>query len=189
MKIICPKCGADYNINDSKIPPDGLHIKCPKCLHSFVATKDGGPAGPGTKPTGPHSTIGMGGAQIQTQQGMPARAPVASPPGAPPPLVKAPPQGESRPPMASAPPAPPPRAVTGAMPVAPPFVSVPRAPEAAVDLLDEIEELDEAASAALTEPVFVKLVDQRTIGPYSFVDLRALMERGRLTGRETASAD
>ena len=41
MKIICPKCGADYNINDSKIPADGLHIKCPKCLHSFVATKDG----------------------------------------------------------------------------------------------------------------------------------------------------
>ncbi|MSP71201.1 MAG: tetratricopeptide repeat protein [Myxococcales bacterium] len=201
MKIICPKCGADYNINDSKIPPDGLHIKCPKCLHSFVATKDGGPAGPGTTPTGPgatggqrpptapHSTIGMGGAQIQTQQGMPARAPVASPPGPPPPLVKAPPQGETRPPMASAPPAPPPRAVTGGMPVAPPFVSVPRAPEAAVDLLDEIEELDEAASAALTEPVFVKLVDQRTIGPYSFADLHVLLERGRLTGRETASAD
>ena len=41
MKIICPKCGADYNISANKIPGEGLQIKCPACLHSFLAHQDG----------------------------------------------------------------------------------------------------------------------------------------------------
>ncbi|MBU0551520.1 zinc-ribbon domain-containing protein [Myxococcota bacterium] len=41
MKIICPKCSADYNIDDARIPTSGLQIKCPKCLNSFVAQPDG----------------------------------------------------------------------------------------------------------------------------------------------------
>jgi len=37
MQISCPKCGAQYTINDAQIPPQGASIKCPKCLHQFVA--------------------------------------------------------------------------------------------------------------------------------------------------------
>jgi predicted Zn finger-like uncharacterized protein len=44
MQITCPKCGAQYNINDAQIAPQGVSIKCPKCLHQFTA------GGPGAVP-------------------------------------------------------------------------------------------------------------------------------------------
>ena len=36
MQITCPKCGAQYNVDESRIPPQGVTIKCPRCLHQFV---------------------------------------------------------------------------------------------------------------------------------------------------------
>ncbi|MCK6574932.1 zinc-ribbon domain-containing protein, partial [Myxococcota bacterium] len=120
MKIICPKCGADYNINDSKIPPDGLHIKCPKCLHSFVATKEGaaalGSSGVSTSSmravSVPQPTPAPASPIVQTVQGMPVR-PVAMP--VPPPPPPRPPQGAAPaggplppPPPVPVPPPPPP---------------------------------------------------------------------------------
>ncbi|MBW1873051.1 MAG: zinc-ribbon domain-containing protein, partial [Deltaproteobacteria bacterium] len=41
MKVRCEKCNAEYNIDDSRIPPEGLQIKCPKCLATFLVTKQG----------------------------------------------------------------------------------------------------------------------------------------------------
>ncbi len=41
MKITCPNCAAGYNISEGKIPAGGLQIKCPACLHSFLAHRDG----------------------------------------------------------------------------------------------------------------------------------------------------
>jgi predicted Zn finger-like uncharacterized protein len=35
MKVICEKCAADYDIEDQRIPPEGLAMKCPKCLGSI----------------------------------------------------------------------------------------------------------------------------------------------------------
>src|SRR5690242_10216502 len=35
MKITCSKCAADYEVQDSLIPPSGLMMRCPACLHTF----------------------------------------------------------------------------------------------------------------------------------------------------------
>ncbi len=36
MKVSCDSCQAEYNIDESRIPPEGLQIKCPKCLATFT---------------------------------------------------------------------------------------------------------------------------------------------------------
>jgi predicted Zn finger-like uncharacterized protein len=41
MKVRCERCNAEYNIDDSRVPPEGLQIKCPKCLATFLVTKEG----------------------------------------------------------------------------------------------------------------------------------------------------
>ncbi|MBW2702443.1 MAG: zinc-ribbon domain-containing protein [Deltaproteobacteria bacterium] len=40
MKVQCEKCQAEYNIDESRIPPEGLQIKCPRCMATFVVAKD-----------------------------------------------------------------------------------------------------------------------------------------------------
>lgn len=41
MKVTCEKCNAQYDVDESRIPPDGLTMKCPKCMTSFnVKPKD-----------------------------------------------------------------------------------------------------------------------------------------------------
>ncbi len=50
MLITCPSCSAQYNVDDAQIPPQGVNIKCPKCLHQFTVKSQGGavplPGGP-----------------------------------------------------------------------------------------------------------------------------------------------
>ena len=41
MKVTCDKCGAGYDIQDERIPEEGMTMKCPKCLVSFRVKKDG----------------------------------------------------------------------------------------------------------------------------------------------------
>ncbi|HUT99971.1 MAG TPA: tetratricopeptide repeat protein [Myxococcota bacterium] len=41
MRVRCEKCGSEYNIDDARVPPEGLQIKCPKCLATFLVTKGG----------------------------------------------------------------------------------------------------------------------------------------------------
>ena len=36
MKISCPNCAAAYELDDSRVPPAGLSIKCPKCKNPFT---------------------------------------------------------------------------------------------------------------------------------------------------------
>ena len=44
MKIICPSCGADFQMNPGQGTSGGLQIKCPACLHVFLAFDDGSTA-------------------------------------------------------------------------------------------------------------------------------------------------
>jgi predicted Zn finger-like uncharacterized protein len=37
MRIQCPHCPAVYELDDGRVPPAGLSIKCPKCKSGFVA--------------------------------------------------------------------------------------------------------------------------------------------------------
>ncbi|MFL5319620.1 MAG: zinc-ribbon domain-containing protein, partial [Myxococcaceae bacterium] len=35
MKVTCPSCATNYNIDDKRIPPGGAKIKCAKCQNTF----------------------------------------------------------------------------------------------------------------------------------------------------------
>lgn len=53
MKITCPACDAEYNVDPSRIPAAGLNMRCPQCSQSFRVGSDGSttadvPAGGGT---------------------------------------------------------------------------------------------------------------------------------------------
>jgi predicted Zn finger-like uncharacterized protein len=41
MQIACPQCAAQYNVDEARIPPQGVQIKCPRCQHNFIV-QDGG---------------------------------------------------------------------------------------------------------------------------------------------------
>ncbi len=44
MKISCPNCAAAYELDDSRVPPAGLSIKCPKCKNPFTVHRPKGDA-------------------------------------------------------------------------------------------------------------------------------------------------
>ena len=44
MQISCPQCQAQYNVDEGRIPPQGVSINCPRCKHSFVVQAPGAAA-------------------------------------------------------------------------------------------------------------------------------------------------
>jgi predicted Zn finger-like uncharacterized protein len=50
VQISCPSCSAQYNVDEGRIPPQGVSIKCPRCQHQFVVPSP--KAEPGAAPTG-----------------------------------------------------------------------------------------------------------------------------------------
>lgn len=71
MKIICPSCGADFQLNSEQMLGDGLQIKCPACLHVFMAYADG-------------STASVGDV-VQSNSHQTTESPLPPPPPPPPP--------------------------------------------------------------------------------------------------------
>ena len=66
MRIVCPSCSAKYNLDDSRVPPQGASIKCPKCKHSFIVKPGAGsvpptaaapPPPPSSPPEPPDNTL------------------------------------------------------------------------------------------------------------------------------------
>ena len=133
MKSICPNCAAEYNISEGKIPVGGLQIKCLKCLHSFLAHKDG------------RTTSAAAASRESTG---PGRAPPPPPPPGPPSLRSHPPAPPSG--LGNLPPPPPPRPPAPPAPPAPPSAhGMGRAGmdlDLAVDMVDEIEDLEESGT-------------------------------------------
>jgi predicted Zn finger-like uncharacterized protein len=41
MKISCERCSAQYDLDENRIPPSGMSMKCPACLHQFTVRKSG----------------------------------------------------------------------------------------------------------------------------------------------------
>ncbi|NJK90035.1 MAG: hypothetical protein HC923_12040, partial [Myxococcales bacterium] len=37
MKVSCPSCAKRYSVDDARIPPTGVTIRCPNCQHQFEA--------------------------------------------------------------------------------------------------------------------------------------------------------
>ncbi|MFL5311909.1 MAG: tetratricopeptide repeat protein [Myxococcales bacterium] len=109
MRIQCPNCPAAYELDDGRVPPAGLSIKCPKCKTPFTVHRakpgEGKPAGqkvplpgtgapparppPGTK--SPGSRVPLPGTQSAGSPSAPSRAvplpghgdPLATPPPRP----------------------------------------------------------------------------------------------------------
>ena len=46
MQISCPQCAAQYNVDDAKIPPQGVSIRCPRCQNTFTVGGQHGAAVP-----------------------------------------------------------------------------------------------------------------------------------------------
>ncbi|MBO4351659.1 MAG: zinc-ribbon domain-containing protein [Proteobacteria bacterium] len=54
MLVKCDKCGQSYEVNDSRLSPQGARIKCPACAHIFLVRLDG--TGSMKAPTPPPET-------------------------------------------------------------------------------------------------------------------------------------
>ena len=86
MKISCPNCSAAYELDDSRVPPAGLSIKCPKCKNPFTVHRPkAGEAGKAAA-KGPVALPGLAGAKPAAAKTPPA----GRPPGA---AAKPAPQG------------------------------------------------------------------------------------------------
>jgi cellulose synthase operon protein C len=44
MKVRCEKCEAEYNIDENRIPAEGLQVKCPRCAVMFLVSKGEAPS-------------------------------------------------------------------------------------------------------------------------------------------------
>lgn len=92
LKVECESCKAPYQVDERRVPPTGLKMRCPKCGHTFLVTdpsKGGAPAGAdaGAAPKGapsPKKATMMGFGAVPGPGGKAPPAPPAKPPIAPP---------------------------------------------------------------------------------------------------------
>ncbi len=68
IKVSCPSCNASYDVDEHRLPEDGLRMRCPKCSESFQVHRDGstaksgGGAAPGARkrPRRKPTQVGLG---------------------------------------------------------------------------------------------------------------------------------
>jgi cellulose synthase operon protein C len=53
LKVECEACKAPYQVDERRVPPTGLKMRCPKCGHSFVVAHPNAPAAASPKPALP----------------------------------------------------------------------------------------------------------------------------------------
>jgi predicted Zn finger-like uncharacterized protein len=41
FKVECPECSAPYQVDERRVPSEGVNMRCPKCRTSFVVHKPG----------------------------------------------------------------------------------------------------------------------------------------------------
>lgn len=80
MNVTCPGCNAPYRVDEKRIPPSGVRMKCPKCSLSFTVTAAGvagegaaaplEPARPSVMPRRPERPVrGPAGADLPAVKG------------------------------------------------------------------------------------------------------------------------
>jgi predicted Zn finger-like uncharacterized protein len=88
MNVACPSCQTRYAVDDGRIPPSGVTIKCPKCQHVFVAKRDGASAAKSTsssssaQPAPSGGAVALPGAAAQSGRSAPVPLPGAGSRGA-----------------------------------------------------------------------------------------------------------
>src|SRR5579871_1602098 len=94
LKVECESCKAPYQIDERRVPPGGLKMRCPKCGHSFiVANPNAGAAAPVLADL-PATRAGTrdGGAELPVAvAGRPGAPSLPRPAANPPPRAPAPP--------------------------------------------------------------------------------------------------
>ena len=51
MRLICPNCGAQYDVEDAVIPESGRNVQCSNCLHTWFKSGAGGSAASARQPS------------------------------------------------------------------------------------------------------------------------------------------
>ena len=132
MRVACPHCRAEYNVDERRIPAAGLNVKCPKCQKAFPVRKaapgSGGQASTAVPLPAPEGAAARPAAVPRPGPPPAAPPPAAAPRPAPPP---APPPGAAIAPPRAAPSAairPPPPAPPAAVMAPPPRMAQPVAP-------------------------------------------------------------
>lgn len=153
LKVECESCKAPYQVDERRVPPTGLKMRCPKCGHTFLVTDpskgEASAAGPGSgDPARPKMKQTMVGVGAFGKGGMPGKPPVPPPAAAPP----APPpvaaggfdldDGLALPAVKPAAPKP------GRPPPAPPPMAAPAPPQMAASALPGLDDLDLPALAS-----------------------------------------
>ncbi|WP_437578160.1 tetratricopeptide repeat protein [Sorangium sp. So ce887] len=130
IKVECDGCKSPYQVDEKRIPPAGLRMRCPKCGTSLLVTKGGAGAAPAPTPAPtptPAPRAGAGGLQL-SERSAPAMhddadLPVAAPEDVAFPAV-APPRRPGPAPVAT-----PPRRAAPTAPAAPAPLPEPSGPE------------------------------------------------------------
>jgi cellulose synthase operon protein C len=88
LKVECESCKAPYQIDERRVPPTGLKMRCPKCGHSFLVTNPNAAAAPAPVAPAAAPKIPVSFSAKRTMMGVAPPSMPAAPPGPPPaPLV------------------------------------------------------------------------------------------------------
>src|SRR5689334_7287719 len=81
LKVECESCKAPYQVDERRVPPTGLKMRCPKCGHTFLVTD------PSKGAAAPQPDVGAAPAERpkmkQTMVGVGAFGPGGKPPPMP----------------------------------------------------------------------------------------------------------
>ncbi|MCW5836873.1 MAG: zinc-ribbon domain-containing protein, partial [Labilithrix sp.] len=90
LKVECESCKAPYQVDERRVPPTGLKMRCPKCGHTFLVTdpsKGAAPAEGGAAPKPPPKKATMVGLAPKPPPSAAAKAappaPIAAAPSVP----------------------------------------------------------------------------------------------------------
>jgi len=59
LKVECEACKAPYQVDERRVPPTGLKMRCPKCGHAFTVTNPDAGAAPAPMPVSKHTIMGV----------------------------------------------------------------------------------------------------------------------------------
>ena len=173
MIVKCEKCSSEYNIDDARVPPQGLQIKCPKCLNVFLVT----PSQESSTGSGAMFDLGEEGKDSSLELDLPEEAP---PPAAArvgsstlPPIGSSslPPLGQMAPPGA---------------PAVPPPTS-----GAEGQLFDFLEKDLGEEQQVQAGPVMYRIRRKsgKIFGPFDAETVKKMLRESQLMGNEEASSD
>lgn len=193
MKVRCEKCRSEYNIDESRVPPEGLQVKCPRCSATFIVARENAPATAG-------ELFDFGEVQIQDepapkpgQDNLELDLPEEIPSMAPPPPIAAPPASSSLPPIGKARSSSLPPTPTSSLPGVSPRGQPQPTPGAEGEIFDFIDH-DIGSEPAPSEDggqtrYRIRRKSGKVFGPFDSNTINRMLAEHQLMGNEEASSD